>query len=150
MAERWDLVKTKQHDNRGQMLLATGVILMMSLLSMAIFSVKIAGLSMPYDSSQGEVLLTTIQIETSLPELVEYRAKEWYDAVMSEHESVETSMVSLQDDILHHGEIRGVELKMLNITVVEQAGLILVSCELGAADDDSMMLKEIQFSVDLD
>ena len=37
-------------DDRGQMLLATGVVLMMSLLSMAIFGVKMAGISMPYDT----------------------------------------------------------------------------------------------------
>ena len=33
--------------DRGQMLLATGVVLLMSLLSMAIFGVKVAGLTLP-------------------------------------------------------------------------------------------------------
>ena len=41
-------------DDRAQMLLATGVVLMMSLLSMAIFGVKLAGISMPYDSAGGD------------------------------------------------------------------------------------------------
>ena len=34
-------------DDRAQMLLATGVVLMMSLLSMAIYGVKMAGLNSP-------------------------------------------------------------------------------------------------------
>ena len=38
-------------NDRGQMLLATGIVLMMSLLSMAIFGVKMAGISMPHDTA---------------------------------------------------------------------------------------------------
>ena len=37
--------------DRGQMLLATGVVLLMSLLSMAIFGVKVAGLTLPHDAA---------------------------------------------------------------------------------------------------
>ena len=33
-------------DDRAQMLLATGVVLLLSLLSMAVFSVKVAGLTL--------------------------------------------------------------------------------------------------------
>ena len=42
-------VSNPSHEDRdaGQMLLATGVVLLMSLLSMAIFGVKVAGLTMP-------------------------------------------------------------------------------------------------------
>ena len=36
-------MKEPSKDEKGQMLLATGVVLMMSLLSMAIFGVKMAG-----------------------------------------------------------------------------------------------------------
>ena len=38
-------------DDKAQMLLATGVVLMMSLLSMAIFGIKLAGMSVPHDLS---------------------------------------------------------------------------------------------------
>ena len=60
------------------------------------------------------------------------------------------SINSLHDDILHHGEIRGVELKLLNITVTEESGIITVSTELGAADRNSMLTRIITFDVDLD
>ena len=43
-------------DEFGQMLLATGIVLLMSLLSMAIFSVKLAGMSMPYEPNSTGVL----------------------------------------------------------------------------------------------
>jgi hypothetical protein len=56
----------------------------------------------------------------------------------------------LHDDILHHGEIRGVELKLLNITVTESDGVISVSTELGAADRNSMLTRIISFDIDLD
>ena len=44
------MMRSASKDESGQMLLATGVVLMMSLLSMAIFGVKMAGISMPYDT----------------------------------------------------------------------------------------------------
>ena len=41
-------MRPSQKDDKAQMLLATGVVLMMSLLSMAIFSIKLAGMSVPH------------------------------------------------------------------------------------------------------
>jgi hypothetical protein len=74
----------------------------------------------------------------------------WYDAGLSEFESVDKSINSLHDDVLHHGELRGVELKLLNITVVELDGVVSVSAELGAADRNSMLTRIISFEIDLD
>lgn len=137
-------------DERGQMLLATGVVLMMSLLSMAIFGVKMAGISMPYETAGDDSIQASGDIAENLPSLTEERAQVWYDAGLSEFESVEKSINSLHDDVLHHGEIRGVELKLLNITVVENDGVISVSTELGAADRNSMLTRVISFEIDLD
>jgi hypothetical protein len=137
-------------DERGQMLLATGVVLMMSLLSMAIFGVKMAGISMPYETAGDDSIQASSDIAENLPSLTEERAQVWYDAGLSEFESVEKSINSLHDDVLHHGEIRGVELKLLNITVVENDGVISVSTELGAADRNSMLTRVISFEIDLD
>ena len=86
----------------------------------------------------------------NLPALTESRAQIWYDAGLSEIESVEKSIESLHDDVLHHGEIRGVELKLLNITVTDSDGIITVSTELGAADRNSMLTRIISFEIDLD
>ena len=137
-------------DERGQMLLATGVVLMMSLLSMAIFGVKMAGISMPHDTAGDDSIQASGDIADNLPGLTESRAQIWYDSGLSELESVEKSINSLHDDVLHHGEIRGVELKLLNITVTESDGIVAVSTELGAADRNSMLTRNISFEIDLD
>lgn len=143
-------MKTSQKDERGQMLLATGVVLMMSLLSMAIFGVKMAGISMPYDTAGDDTIQASSDLAANLPALTESRAQIWYDAGLSEIESVEKSIESLHDDVLHHGEIRGVELKLLNITVSDSDGIITVSTELGAADRNSILTRIISFEIDLD
>ena len=46
-------------DDKAQMLLATGVVLMMSLLSMAIFAIKLAGMSVPHDVASDCLLYTS-------------------------------------------------------------------------------------------
>ena len=143
-------MRPSKKEEQGQMLLATGVVLMMSLLSMAIFGVKMAGISMPHDTAGDDSIQASVDIAENLPSLTESRAQIWYDSGLSEFESVEKSINSLHDDVLHHGEIRGVELKLLNITVVENDGVILVSAELGAADRNSMLTRDISFEIDLD
>ena len=143
-------MRSSKKDDEGQMLLATGVVLMMSLLSMAIFGVKMAGISMPYDTAGDDTIQASGDIADSLPALTEARAQVWYDSGLTEIESVQKSIDSLHDDVLHHGEIRGVELKLLNITVTESDGVISVSSELGAADRNSMLTRIISFEIDLD
>lgn len=144
------MMHPSKSDDKGQMLLATGVVLMMSLLSMAIFGVKMAGISMPYDTAGDDTIQASADIADSLPALTEARAQVWYNSGLSEVESVQKSIESLHDDVLHHGEIRGVELKLLNITVIELDGVISVSSELGAADRNSMLTRIISFEIDLD
>jgi hypothetical protein len=136
--------------DEGQMLLATGVVLMMSLLSMAIFGVKMAGISMPFDTAGDDTIQASADVANYLPSLTEDRAEIWYSEGVSEFESVNKSINSLHDDILHHGEIRGVELKLLNITVTESDGIVTVTTELGAADRNSMLTRIISFDIDLD
>ena len=143
-------MRSNHKDDKGQMLLATGVVLMMSLLSMAIFGVKMAGISMPFDTAGDDTIRASGDIADNLPSLTESRAQIWYDSGLSEFESVEKSIESLHDDVLHHGELRGVELKLLNITVTESDGVISVSAELGAADRNSMLTRIISFDIDLD
>ena len=143
-------MRNSSKNDRGQMLLATGIVLMMSLLSMAIFGVKMAGISMPHDTAGDDSIQASGDIADNLPTLTEARAQIWYDAGLSEIESVEKSINSLHDDVLHHGEIRGVELKLLNITVIESDGIVSVSTELGAADRNSMLTRTISFEIDLD
>ena len=143
-------MRESRRGDEGQMLLATGVVLMMSLLSMAIFGVKMAGISMPFDTAGDDTIQASADVANYLPSLTEDRAEIWYNEGVSEYESVNKSINSLHDDILHHGEIRGVELKLLNITVTESDGIVTVTTELGAADRNSMLTRIISFDVDLD
>lgn len=143
-------MRVSRRGDEGQMLLATGVVLMMSLLSMAIFGVKMAGISMPFDTAGDDTIQASADVANYLPSLTEDRAEIWYSEGVSEYESVNKSINSLHDDILHHGEIRGVELKLLNITVTESDGIVTVTTELGAADRNSMLTRIISFDVDLD
>jgi len=144
------MMREDRRGDEGQMLLATGVVLMMSLLSMAIFGVKMAGISMPFDTAGDDTIEASADVANYLPSLTEDRAQLWYSEGVSEYESVNKSIQSLHDDILHHGEIRGVELKLLNITVTETDGIVSVSTELGAADRNSMLTRIISFDIDLD
>ena len=73
-------MRSNNRGNEGQMLLATGVVLMMSLLSMAIFAVKMAGISMPYDTAGDDTIQASGDIADSLPALTEARAQVWYDS----------------------------------------------------------------------
>ena len=57
-------------------------------------------------------------------------------------------MESIHDDLLHHGEIRGVEVKMLNITIVEvDQSSMSISLELGVTDDSSTLETNFTFTI---
>ena len=61
----------------GQMLLATGVVLLLSLLSMAVFSVKVAGLTSAHEPNADSVIETTKEVMEILPALSEHRTQAW-------------------------------------------------------------------------
>ena len=50
-------------NDKAQMLLATGVVLLLALLSMAIYGVKVVGMGEPYDSSDEAVLQTAAEVD---------------------------------------------------------------------------------------
>jgi len=137
-------------DDKAQMLLATGVVLMMSLLSMAIFAIKLAGMSVPHDVASDAVIQTTQDVETVLPGLVEARAEMWFDNGVSALESVTQAMDSSHEDLLHHGEISGIEVKLINVTITDLgSNQVQVNAELGVSDSDAMLMKPIAFVIEL-
>ena len=136
------------NDEKAQMLLATGVVLLLSLLSMAVFSVKVAGLTSAHEPNADSVIETTKEVVDVLPSLAENRTEIWIDNGMERIDAAELAMSSVHDDLLHHGEIRGVEVKMLNITIVElDASSIEISLELGVTDDSSTLQSQINFII---
>jgi len=139
---------SRVNDERAQMLLATGVVLLLSLLSMAVFSVKVAGLTSAHEPNADSVIETTKEVIDVLPSLTENRTEIWVTNGMERIEATELAMTSVHDDLLHHGEIRGVEVKMLNITVVElDSSTMEISLELGVTDDSSTLESMVTFTI---
>ena len=73
-------------DEFGQMLLATGIVLLMSLLSMAIFSVKLAGMSMPYEPNSTGVLDVSQEVLATIEPVTQARYEMWVEQGIDEEE----------------------------------------------------------------
>ena len=134
----------------GQMLLATGVVLLMSLLSMAIFGVKVAGLTLPHDPASDDVIVTTEEVLEILEPLTQARTELWMEGGLEGLEAAELALETVHDDLLHHGEIRGVEVKLTDLAVVQLDDTTLsVTGELGVSDGEAMLSFEVDFTVTL-
>ena len=139
------------HDEQrdaAQMLLATGVVLLMSLLSMAIFGVKVAGMTIPYDSSSDAVIVTTHDVIDVMPGLTQQRTENWINGGLDRIEACQYAVQSVHDDLLHHGEIRGVEVKLIGLTVTDIGGQnIRITGELGVSDGNSMLTTQVNYTI---
>ena len=134
----------------GQMLLATGVVLLMSLLSMAIFGVKVAGLTLPHDPASDDVIVTTEEVLDILEPLTQARTELWMEGGLEGLEAAELALETVHDDLLHHGEIRGVEVKLTDLAVVQLDDTTLsVTGDLGVSDGEAMLSFEVDFTVTL-
>ena len=129
-----------QESSAGQMLLATGVVLLMSLLSMAIFGVKVAGLTLPHEAASDDVIDTTIRCLRRYSPSTQARMELWMDGGLEPLEAAELGFETVHDDLLHHGELRGVEIKLTNMAVSElDSNTLQVSAELGVSDGEAML-----------
>lgn len=134
----------------GQMLLATGVVLLMSLLSMAIFGVKVAGLTLPHEAASDDVIDTTNQVLESIQPLTQARMDLWIEGGLEPMQAAELGFDTVHDDLLHHGELRGVEIKLTNMVVTEvDSTTIAVSAELGVSDGEAMLNYDVRFTLDV-
>ena len=134
--------------NAGQMLLATGVVLLMSLLSMAIFGVKVAGLTLPHEAASDDVIDTTDQVLETIQPLTQARMELWMDGGLEPLEAAELGFETVHDDLLHHGELRGVEIKLTNMAVSElDSNTLQVSAELGVSDGEAMLNYDVSFTL---
>jgi hypothetical protein len=132
----------------GQMLLATGVVLLMSLLSMAIFGVKVAGLTLPHDAASDDVIVTTGEVLDELEPLTQARTSMWMDGGLDGLEAAELALETVHDDLLHHGELRGVEIKLTQLVLTQvDASTIAVSGELGVSDGEAMLTYDVSFDL---
>ena len=134
----------------GQMLLATGVVLLMSLLSMAIFGVKVAGLTLPHEPASDDVIDTTEQVLESIQPLTQARMDLWIDGGLEALEAAELGFETVHDDLLHHGELRGVEIKLTNMVLNQtDSSTIQVNAELGVSDGDAMLNYDVSFTLNV-
>ena len=141
-------LNTSTDRDTAQMLLATGVVLLMSLLSMAIFGVKVAGLTLPHDTASDGVIITAQEVSEGLPELVEARTQLWIDGGLEPLDAGQTAMDGVHNDMLHHGEVRGIEVKMIDIQVTEASLTTLrITGELGVSDGDAMLTIPLDFTI---
>jgi hypothetical protein len=140
-----------QRDERAQMLLATGMVLLLSLMSMAIFSIKVAGMSMPHEPASDGALVTTAQVTEALPSLVHARAAMWMEeGDLDAEEAVTLALDSVTRDLLHHGEVRGVEVKLMNTVVTLDASstdVVHVEASLGVSDTDVRIEVPVTFNL---
>tara|TARA_B100001027_G_scaffold83449_1_gene57172 strand:+ start:68 stop:475 length:408 start_codon:yes stop_codon:yes gene_type:complete len=132
------------------MLLATGVVLLMSLLSMAIFGVKVAGLTLPHEPASDDVIDTTEQVLESIQPLTQARMDLWVEGGLEALEAAELGFETVHDDLLHHGELRGVEIKLTNMVLNQtDSSTIQVNAELGVSDGDAMLNYDVSFTLDV-
>ena len=130
------------------MLLATGVVLLMSLLSMAIFGVKVAGLTLPHEAASDDVIDTTQQVLETIQPLTQARMELWMDGGLQPLEAAELGFETVHDDLLHHGELRGVEIKLTNMAVTElDSSTLQVNAELGVSDGEAMLNYDVAFTL---
>jgi hypothetical protein len=120
----------------------------MSLLSMAIFGVKVAGLTLPHEPASDDVIDTTEQVLESIQPLTQARMDLWIDGGLEPLEAAELGFETVHDDLLHHGELRGVEIKLTNMVLTQtDSSTILVNAELGVSDGEAMLNYDLNFTL---
>lgn len=135
-------------DEFGQMLLATGIVLLMSLLSMAIFSVKLAGMSMPYEPNSTGVLDVADEVLDTIEPVTQARYDMWIEQGLDSEEAAQLALDSVNNDLLHHGELRGIEVKLLNVEFNQTSNGISVNLNIGVSDDDARLEVDHSFFLD--
>jgi len=130
------------------MLLATGVVLLMSLLSMAIFGVKVAGLTLPLVAASDDVIVTTEEVLDIVAPLTQARTQMWIDGGLEGMDAAELALETVHDDLLHHGEIRGVEIKLTDMVLTQiDSNTVGIEAELGVSDGEAMLSYDVEFTV---
>ena len=135
-------------DESGQMLLMTGLILMFALLTMSLNTVKTASLGEPYDAHEDAVLDTRAEALSIWQPLLENRTAALYDAGNNETTSAEAAAQSVADDLMRHGEARGVEIILSDITVTGNGTSRTITASAGIADSHARLQVTLEATVD--
>ena len=130
------------------MLLATGVVLLLALLSMAIYGVKVVGMGEPYDSSDDAVLQTAKEVDNVWEITIQSRVTD-LAGLGTNSEICNDAAKSVQNDLVRHGEHRGVEVILVGLNVSIEESQCHISAEAGIADRNSRMLLILDATVEL-
>ncbi len=141
---RRDLAK----DETGQMLLMTGLILMFALLTMSLNTVRTASLGEPYDAQEDAVLDTSAETLAAWQPLMENRTSELFEAGNNETVSAQAAAQSIADDLMRHGDARGVEIILSEITVTGEDNIRVVTASAGIADSHARLQVTLEATID--
>ncbi|MEC9173537.1 MAG: hypothetical protein VX804_00545 [Candidatus Thermoplasmatota archaeon] len=130
------------------MLLATGVVLLLALLSMAIYGVKVVGMGEPYDSSDDAVLQTATEVDHVWEVTIQSRITD-LAGLGTDLEICNDAAKSVQNDLVRHGEHRGVEVILVGLNVSIEGNQCHVSAEAGIADRNSRLLLMLDATIEL-
>ena len=135
-------------NDEAQMLLATGVVLLLALLSMAIYGVKVVGMGEPYDSSDDAVLQTAAEVDHVWEVTIQSRITD-LAGLGTDFEICNDAAKSVQNDLVRHGEHRGVEVILVGLNVSIEGNKCHVSAEAGIADRNSRILLMLDATIEL-
>ena len=136
-------------DDSAQMLLMTGLILMFALLTMSLNTVRTASLGEPYDAQEDAVLDASAETLSVWQPLMENRSIALYAAGSNETEAASAAAQSVADDLMLHGEARGVEIILSDITVTGTGAERVVTASAGIADSHARLQVTLEATVTL-
>ena len=134
-------------DDSAQMLLMTGLILMFALLTMSLNTVRTASLGEPYDAQEDAVLDASAETLSVWQPLMENRSIALYDAGSNETEAASAAAQSVADDLMRHGEARGVEIILSDITVTGTGSERVVTASAGIADSHARLQVTLEATI---
>ena len=135
-------------DETGQMLLMTGLILMFALLTMSLNTVRTASLGEPYDAQEDAVLDTSAETLAAWQPLMENRSTDLFAAGNNETESAQAAADSIADDLMRHGEARGVEIILSDISVTGDGSTRVVTASAGIADSHARLQDTLEATIE--
>ena len=134
-------------DDSAQMLLMTGLILMFALLTMSLNTVRTASLGEPYDAQEDAVLDASAETLSVWQPLMENRSIALYEAGSNETEAASAAAQSVADDLMRHGEARGVEIILSDITVTGTGTERVVTASAGIADSHARLQVTLEATI---
>jgi len=128
------------NDESAQMLLAAGLVLLMSLLSMSLYGVKVAGYDLPRTSDVNDVLDATEEVESMFLPILENRTQIRFDTGMNLNDATLDSLETIESDIKNHGILRGIQFSFSEKEIIVNENNVTVNILLNVVSDSIIEL----------